>query len=261
MHEKCCFVSLTYSPENLPVSDESGKVGRGVLCLSDLQKFVKRLRKKFSGRQIRFYACGEYGPTGTHIPHYHLILFGVDAEELDHDWFVYQGKSGPLRKNFVRNSLLYELWNKFGLVHVGDASVHSIAYCAGYVTHKLTKKNDGYTPEFHVMSRRPGLGVEALADIARHLCKVSENNLDVGDARQIYAQGNLWPTGRYLLSKLRHVSNVSASDEQFIADLCSAQSSAQQQGFDLVSYLVSKNDQKRLNLERKQQLFHSRSKL
>lgn len=264
LHEKACFVTLSYAPENLPFSDESWKIGRGVLCLSDLQKFLKRLRKHFfeeDKRLVRYYCAGEYGPTGTHIPHYHLILFGISAEELDPDWFFYQGKSGPIRKDFVRNSLLYKLWNKYGIVHVGDASVNSIAYCAGYVTHKITKENDGITPEFQVMSRRPGLGVEAVAGLAQQINRISSSDSPAPNPRQVYTQGNYWPSGRYILSKLRRVSHVSSGDEEFIRDLLSDIGPAEREGLDLVSYVVNKDNQRRLNLEVKHSLYNQRSKL
>lgn len=210
---------------------------------------------------MRYYCAGEYGPTGTHIPHYHLILFGISADELDPDWFFYQGKSGPIRKDFVRNSLLYKLWNKYGIVHVGDASVNSIAYCAGYVTHKITKDNDGFTPEFQVMSRRPGLGVEAVAGLARKINRVSSSDSPAPNPRQIYAQGNYWPSGRYILSKLRRVSHVSSGDEEFIRDLLSDIGPAEREGLDLVSYVVDKDNQRRLNLEVKHNLYNKRSKI
>lgn len=261
MHEKACFISLTYAPENMPVSDESGKVGRGVLCLPDLQKFLKRLRKHFSDREIRYYACGEYGPNGNHMPHYHLILFGVDAEELDRDWFYYLGRSGPIAKNRIRDSLLYQLWNRYGTVHVGDASQHSITYVAGYVTHKITKEDDGFTPEFHTMSRMPGLGLEALVHLTRYLQEVSERGHNPGAARQIHLEGHLWPTGRYLLSKLRRISDVSTSDSEYIASFVSAFRAAKQQNTDLLTYLCQQDDQKFLNLESRQKLFKQRNKI
>ena len=52
MHEQNCFLTLTYSNENLP--------GGGNLRHRDFQKFMKRLRFK-TGKKVRFYMCGEYG--------------------------------------------------------------------------------------------------------------------------------------------------------------------------------------------------------
>lgn len=209
---------------------------------------------------IRFYACGEYGPNNTQRPHYHLIIFGVDADELDPDWFYFLGKSGPVRKDFCRDTLLYRLW-KYGVVHVGEATSHSIGYCAGYVTSKLTRKGDGYTPEFHVMSRMPGLGLKAYADIARYLQKVSQHHLENGTARQIRFDGHLWPAGRLLLQKLRRISDFSPSDEEFTASLIADYRQSQQQGVDFLTYLVQSDDQRFRNLEARQKLFKQRSKI
>lgn len=263
-HEKACFVSLTYAPEHMPANAQSLKDGRGVLEKSDLQKFIKRLRihPNFKDREIRFYACGEYGPRGSHQPHYHIILFGVDAEELDPDWYFNLGRSGPIRKGFIRDSLLYQLWQRKGIVHVGDASSSSIAYCAGYVTSKITKKDDGYTPEFHTMSRRPGLGLKALAHLTRYLQEVSEHHLENRAApREIRVEGHMWPVGRYLLSKLRRISDLQSSDEEFTASLVASFRRSQQQGVDFLSYLVAEDDQRFKNLEARHENFNQRTKL
>lgn len=48
-----------------------------VLRKSDLQKFIKRLRFSIAKRydaELRYFACGEYGPKHFR-PHYHLLLF------------------------------------------------------------------------------------------------------------------------------------------------------------------------------------------
>lgn len=50
---------------------------------SDLQKFLKRFRyyaKKITKERVRYFGCGEYGPT-TFRPHYHLLLY-FSSEEL-----------------------------------------------------------------------------------------------------------------------------------------------------------------------------------
>jgi hypothetical protein len=70
LHEKNCFITLTYSPENLPKD--------GSLDVSHFQKFMKRFRKRF-GPGIRFFHCGEYGESLSR-PHYHACIFGFDFE-------------------------------------------------------------------------------------------------------------------------------------------------------------------------------------
>ena len=52
LHERNCFITLTYNDENLP-SDRS-------LKMKHYQDFMKRLRKRY-GEGIRFFHCGEYG--------------------------------------------------------------------------------------------------------------------------------------------------------------------------------------------------------
>ena len=53
LHENNSFITLTYNNENLP-EDRS-------LHKKDFQDFMKRLRKKFHNKKIRYYHCGEYG--------------------------------------------------------------------------------------------------------------------------------------------------------------------------------------------------------
>lgn len=67
------FITLTYNNENLPSSGEINK--------PEFQKFVKRLRKRYSPTRLRFFGCGEYGSKKGR-PHYHLILFFDDLEEI-----------------------------------------------------------------------------------------------------------------------------------------------------------------------------------
>ena len=48
-----------------------------ILSKEDLQKFLKRLRfqiSKLFDEEIRYFACGEYGPK-TFRPHYHILLY------------------------------------------------------------------------------------------------------------------------------------------------------------------------------------------
>ena len=69
MHDRNCFVTLTYNNDNVP-ADRS-------LNYRDFQLFMKRLRFHFRGVPIRFYMCGEYGEDFGR-PHFHACLFGLD---------------------------------------------------------------------------------------------------------------------------------------------------------------------------------------
>lgn len=158
LHQENCFITLTYNEQNLP-SD-------GSLQKTHLQKFWKRLRKHLNGKQIRYYACGEYGGK-TKRPHYHACLFGHDFEDKE----LYSVReSVPLYKS----ETLSKIWGK-GFVTIGSVTFESAAYVARYITKKIYGEAaaDHYTrvceitgeitniePEYTVMSRRPGIGKE-----------------------------------------------------------------------------------------------------
>lgn len=60
--KKAVFLTLTYRDEDLPnrFDFKTGEV-LPTLCKRDLTNFMKRLRKQFKDKELRFYACGEYG--------------------------------------------------------------------------------------------------------------------------------------------------------------------------------------------------------
>lgn len=162
MHEKTCFITLTYSDQALP-ADLS-------LNVKHWQLFAKKLRNRLG--PFRFLACGEYGDK-TLRPHYHAILYGVDFAEDREPW-----KERGEHQTW-RSPLLEALWTDAdgqsrGFHEIGTMTYQSAAYVANYVTKKKTgdqavtyERTDIYTgetwtvqPEFAVMSRRPGLGKE-----------------------------------------------------------------------------------------------------
>lgn len=110
LHEKNCFLTLTYSPDFLPCS--------GSLVKKDLQNFLKRLRFQLGNRKIKMFGCGEYG-SKSFRPHYHLILFGVGPDERD---------------------LFDKCWSN-GFITVGSVTYDSCKYVAGYVQKKLYGKD------------------------------------------------------------------------------------------------------------------------
>ena len=121
MHEANCFITLTYSDENLPPG--------GSLDVSHFQKFCKRLRK--TGATFRYFHCGEYGDE-THRPHYHAAIFG---EDFIGDRVLYKmSKNGhPL----YNSALLTTTWGQ-GHAVIGELTWESAAYVARYIMKKVT---------------------------------------------------------------------------------------------------------------------------
>ena len=159
MHEENSFITLTYDDDHIP-SDRS-------LHYRDFQLFIKRLRKRYLGRRIRFYMAGEYGENFGR-PHWHACIFGLgfDDKKL---W-----KRSPSGLNLYRSENLELLW-PFGYSSIGDVTFESAAYVARYIMKKVTGKNADkhYTeidpdtgvitdrrPEFNKMSLKPGIGYE-----------------------------------------------------------------------------------------------------
>lgn len=150
MHKENCFLTLTYSDEHLP---DLKKYPGGNLSPSDLQKFIKRLRKALPDKTIRFYACGEYGDKSKRA-HYHLIIFGYNFPD------KYFWRKGQKNDPCYRSDLLEKLW-PFGQSEIGSVSNTSANYVAGYVTKKITgnsaeKHYNGRIPEFARMSSGSG---------------------------------------------------------------------------------------------------------
>lgn len=152
LHEKNCFITLTYNDNSLPVSLGGG--GNPTLLPRDLQLFIKRLRKKY-GTGIKYFACGEYG-SKTQRPHYHACLFNLDFC----DKIPYK-KTG---ENILYTSkILDEIWG-FGNCIIGDFSFDSAAYVARYCVEKLNGAAAIYydeqaiEPEFARMSLKPAIG-------------------------------------------------------------------------------------------------------
>lgn len=153
LHSENSFVTLTYSPENLPADMSLNK--------RHWQLFAKRLRK--ARGPFRFFHCGEYGEIGAR-PHYHAILFGMAFDDL-----VLLSGSGD-RKLYSSKSL-EGLWG-LGMCSVGSVTFESAAYVARYALKKVTgdaaeahyeRVSDvtgevfSVQPEYVTMSRRPGI--------------------------------------------------------------------------------------------------------
>nr|QJB20169.1 MAG: replication initiator protein [Microvirus sp.] len=157
------FITLTYKEEALGFND---------LSVRELQLYVKRLRKAFAPRKIRYMACGEYGEKKGRA-HYHLIVFGLPKlNDLVQDGY----KNGITT---YTSEVLTKLW-EYGKTVVGNADFAAISYVARYITKKINgkksddhylRKEDGLVrqKEFMLMSRKPGIGHAYLEKYKREM--------------------------------------------------------------------------------------------
>jgi len=180
LHQENCFLTLTYNDKYLPAS--------GSIEPDTIQKFMKRLRRKFPNTKIRSSGCAEYGTTCKSCkkskvycvcsdfipdigrPHYHLILYGFNfpdkkpAGVSGNDWSKEQHQ-------IYRSEILNELWSdpdtkeSYGYTTIGTVTFESAAYVARYISKKITgDKKDGHygnrLPERSVaVSNREGIGL------------------------------------------------------------------------------------------------------
>jgi len=118
------FITLTYADD--PVYSS---------CSRDISLFFKRLRKAHepTDQTIKYYIAAEYGGE-THRPHYHSIMFNVQAE------------------------LIEDAWSN-GSIHIGDVTGASVGYTLKYISKPSFRRwhvNDDRLPEFSLMSKRLG---------------------------------------------------------------------------------------------------------
>lgn len=179
-HQSSYFVTLTYNDATVPVSyfpdpDTGEALPSLTLVKRDLQLFMKRLRDRLFrlGRpQIRYYAVGEYGDK-THRPHYHLVIFGLQLDDLE---FL---KQSALGFPYYRSQLVEDCWPD-GYSMVCNVSWQSCAYVARYCTKKLGGDfKEFYStfniqPEFSVMSRKPGIAYQYYQDHKDEIYRTDE---------------------------------------------------------------------------------------
>lgn len=195
-HADAAFVTLTYADENLPRTEG----GLGTLVPKHLQDWLKRYRKAVEPTRVRFYGVGEYGET-TGRPHYHVALFGVPSCS-----YIQSRYDGRRASCCPHCDLVRDTWS-LGQVMLGTFEESSASYIAGYVIKKMTGKNDvrlqGRYPEFARMSNRPGLGADAMHEVASTVLtfNLEEALADVPSA--LRHGSRLMPLGRYLQRKLR----------------------------------------------------------
>lgn len=138
----------------------------------DVQLFMKRLRKKFAPRTIRYYFAGEYG-SSTHRPHYHAILFNVGLDDFpDRRIHSYNELKQPL----YYSPTLEKIWGN-GFITMSDVNWKTCNYVARYVDKKalsedipMTNGDFDWEPEFSLCSRRPGIGMHRAEELISSGC-------------------------------------------------------------------------------------------
>lgn len=159
------FITLTYDQDHVPVAmcGEDDLPLFYTLWKPDVQNFMKRLRRHFEQKKLRFYLSGEYGEN-TFRPHYHAIVFGLSLDDFQDK--VLKGKN-ELGQFYFISEELQGIWQN-GFVLLCDVSWNTCAYVSRYVTKKVNGvdgKSLAYLnalPEFSLMSRKPGIGRQYL---------------------------------------------------------------------------------------------------
>ncbi|WGL31454.1 replication initiator protein [Dipodfec virus UOA04_Rod_1058] len=148
--EKCCFFTLTYDDDHLPMSYGSDYNGPNVLfanfSYSDIKGFVKRLRDRIKPFKIKFFITPEFGPN-TLRPHYHGIIF-----------------NHPFRLDKF-DEILNDCWKK-GFTSVSPITPARIPYVAKYVN-SFSCLPSWYPRPRIIASRRPAVGIGYLSRLDR----------------------------------------------------------------------------------------------
>lgn len=138
---KASFVTLTYSDENLPENCSLRK--------KDLQNFFHYVRRdeRLKDRKIKYFACGEYGDKGgyvmsgkyaglfIHRPHYHAIIFGLDAFDDDDRKII--SENWTLCEPYIFNKKLGIHGEWLDGQAIDYVTPDNINYTCGYVEKKL----------------------------------------------------------------------------------------------------------------------------
>lgn len=173
LHEKNCFITLTYDDDHLPMNSS--------LDHKHFQDFMKVLRERVrselvaSGMSkaerkkfgIRYYMAGEYGEEFGR-PHFHACLFNYDFPDKE-KWKTIKGNQ------YYVSKMLSAIW-PHGYSTISDVTFESAAYVSRYIMKKITgdKAEEHYeylnefgeyvqrTPEYNKMSLKPGIGKDWL---------------------------------------------------------------------------------------------------
>lgn len=197
--ESCYFITLTYEEKNVPLDEN----GNPCVSKSDIQLFMRRLRRRYPDAKIRFFIGSEYGETYGR-PHYHGFLFNVPTSILNHskDWRpgMPDKKRGKIGFSFI-NRELNDIW-QLGFTTIGAYNRQRAGYCANYFVDKQNVP-ELIKPNFNLMSRKPGIGHD--------YCKSIENKV-----RAFNLHACLTDKGNYIAMPRYYSKKLFSNDERFI---------------------------------------------
>lgn len=219
-HSVNAFVTLTYDDYHLPLDLND----RPILVKRELCDFLKALNRKYKRLvdvQLRYFAAGEYGEKSWR-PHYHAIIFGYPpcAHGVTRRMrrpLSALGAAGLPGTDYMERpccpscDLLYETWGK-GIIENQTVAPKCASYVAGYVQKKMTHADDprlmGRSPEFGVMSLKPGIGHAYIEKILeafnRNPESYADENGEIIDVPSFIDLDGKWlPLDLYIRNKMR----------------------------------------------------------
>ncbi|UIB81457.1 replication initiator protein [Flyfo microvirus Tbat2_151] len=267
------FITLTYGEEFLPIANllPSSSTTTGSLPAlptlhpPDVTNWLKRLRKAIYPLKIRYFVVGEYGDQ-TERPHYHVALFGFPTCRNGRSRYSLRLKNCCEWCDLIRDT-----W-KLGQVDLGTLTPESSQYIAGYVTKKMTSKDDkrlmGRHPEFSRMSLKPGIGADMMFEVASTLMALNLEDTQDDVPSSLRHGSRSLPLGRYLRKKLRTYvgkdekapqSTIEKMGEKLLPMREAARNSKTQPSFK--KEVVDAHKQGRRNQEAKSKVFKKRGSL
>lgn len=150
--DNCCFITLTYAPENLP-SDGNLVKEHYLKFMKSLSMDIRRYCELFSiPFKFRYLGVGEYGFEKGRA-HYHAILFNVPG-----GYFATSTvKLCRLAEKFLRT----RFWHERGFVTVSELNSTRIMYISKYVV-KAEDFDGSKIKPFMTCSKRPPIGINYL---------------------------------------------------------------------------------------------------
>lgn len=268
-HRDNSFITLTYSDQNLPLNSD----GSPDLAPKDLQDWLKRFRKEIEPLRVRYYAVGEYGDLSER-PHFHAAVFGWPSCRLGQtDYGFARNYDGPPRCcTWCRT--IHDTWAR-GRILSGTLEVSSAQYIAGYVTKKMTKKDDarlnGRHPEFARMSLRPGIGAKAMDNVVATFQQFNLEDREADVPSALRHGSRLLPLDRYLRRRMRKaLGRDEKTPEAALAEVKAEMQTVWDSVFDsspairqarFKQAVIDKDAQKVASMESRQNIFKKRSTL